>query len=128
MTAQHILVVDDESAMRDFLHDVLRKRGYEVTKSETAVDALRLAENGKFDLIILDIALADADGLDLLEILKRKEPHRPVIMMTGMGFDDELAQEALARHATNCVSKTTPIDQLLEEVRRAISQGEVNQT
>jgi two-component system, NtrC family, response regulator GlrR len=121
MNSQHILVIDDESSIRDLLHDVLRKRGFEVSRSATAQEALELAQQHRFDLIILDVALEDADGLDLLATFKQLDPKRPVLILTGLGYDDELAQEALTRDAAGCLSKTAPMDQLTAEVQRILN-------
>jgi DNA-binding NarL/FixJ family response regulator len=73
--------------------------------------------------MILDIALPDADGLELLEKVKTSHPNLPVIMLTGMGFDEDLVSEALAKKASGYVSKTLPLDQLLMEIRRALNPG-----
>jgi DNA-binding response OmpR family regulator len=120
---QHLLIVDDEASIRDLLADYFRKRNYTVSTAATAEDALQLAEELAIHLIILDIALADADGLELLVRLNTKQPDVPVIMLTGMGFDEELLQEALQKGAAGYVSKTLPLDQLLIEVQRALSQA-----
>jgi DNA-binding NarL/FixJ family response regulator len=78
----------------------------------------------KLDLMILDIALPDADGLELLESMKAAHPNLPVVMLTGMGFDDELLSEALRRKASGYISKTLPLDQLLMEIRRILKSSE----
>ena len=117
---QHILVVDDESPIRDLLTTFFTKRGYQVSAAASAADGQRLAKELSPDLIILDIALAEADGLELLATLKREHPMLPIIMLTGMGYDDELLQEALQKGAAGYVSKTLPLEQLLMEVYRTL--------
>lgn len=121
----HILVVDDEAPICDLLSNFFRKRGYEVSTAATAPEALRLADEVTLHLVILDIALADADGLELLGKVKSAHPNLPVIILTGMGFDDELLQEALQKKASGYVSKTLPLEQLLSEVRRTLKQAAV---
>jgi DNA-binding response OmpR family regulator len=118
---QHILVVDDEAPIRDLLTQFLTKRGYDVTTAATGAEAARLADEVSLNLVILDIALADADGLELLGQIKAGHPNLPVIMLTGMGFDEDLLNEALSKKASGYVSKTLPLDQLLLEVRRALN-------
>jgi DNA-binding NtrC family response regulator len=117
---QHLLVVDDEAPIRDLLSEYLRKHGFEVTAAATADEAIRLSNEASVNLMILDIGLPDADGLELLEIIKTSHPNLPVIMLTGMGFDDELLQEALRKKASGYLSKTLPLDQLLIQVRRTL--------
>jgi DNA-binding NtrC family response regulator len=119
---QHILVVDDEEPIRDLLSEFFRKRGYDVTAAGMASDARRLVDEVPLNLVILDIALADADGLELLESIKQAHPQLPVIMLTGMGYDDELLQEALQKGASGYISKTLSLDQLLMEVHRTLKK------
>jgi DNA-binding response OmpR family regulator len=119
---EHILVVDDEAPIRDLLSTFFRKRNYKVTTAATAEEAQKLAKEPSLKLVILDIALGEEDGLQLLAALKGDHPKLPVIILTGMGFDDELLQEALEKGASGYVSKTLPLEQLLMEVHRTLKQ------
>jgi two-component system, NtrC family, nitrogen regulation response regulator NtrX len=119
---QHILVVDDEAPIRELLQAYLQKHGYTVTTAMTGGEALALADEVPLHLIILDVLLGeDADGLELLATLKTAHPNLPVIIMTGIGFDEDLLQEALQKGASGYISKTLPLDQLLMEVHRALN-------
>lgn len=117
---QHILVVDDEAPIRDLLSSYLRKHGYEVTTAGAADEALRHVEEKRVQAVILDVLLADTDGLEVLVKIKETHPRLPVIIMTGIGFDEELLQEAVQKGASGYVSKTLPLDQLLMEVHRTL--------
>jgi two-component system, NtrC family, nitrogen regulation response regulator NtrX len=117
---QHLLVVDDEPPIRALLESYFRKHGYEVTTAADAADALTKADNVPLHLAILDVLLPDSDGLEILEKLKKEHPSLPVIIMTGIGFDEELLQEAIQKGASGYVSKTLPLDQLLMEVHRTL--------
>jgi DNA-binding NtrC family response regulator len=119
---EHILVVDDEAPIRDLLSTFFQKRDYKVTTAATAEEAQKSAKEPSLKLVILDIALGEEDGLQLLAALKGDHPKLPVIILTGMGFDDELLQEALEKGASGYVSKTLPLEQLLMEVHRALKQ------
>ena len=122
-TRPHLLVVDDELAVRELMRAFLERRGYQVATAATESEALHLAGEIDFDLVILDVALADADGLELLVDFKLRYPDLPVIMLTGMGYDDELQQEALDKGAAAYVAKTLPLDQVLMEVHRVLRQA-----
>jgi DNA-binding NtrC family response regulator len=118
---QHILVVDDEGAVRDLLEAFFRKNGYDVTKAGGTRETLALLEEVTFNLVLLDVLLGDeSDGMDLLGRIKDMFPKLPVIIMTGLGLDEELLQEALQKGASGYVSKTLPLDQLLMEVHRTL--------
>jgi DNA-binding NtrC family response regulator len=118
---QHILVVDDEASVRSLLGTYFKKRGYRVTAVASAEEAQRCADELALSLIILDIDLSESDGLELLVAFRKAHPRLPIIMLTGMGYDDELLQEALQKGASGYVSKTLPLDQLLMEVHRALN-------
>jgi DNA-binding NtrC family response regulator len=117
---QHILVVDDEPPIRELLESYFRKHGYEVTTAADATDAVTKADNIPLHLVILDVLLPDCDGLEILEKLKGAHPSLPIIIMTGIGFDEELLQEAIQKGASGYISKTLPLDQLLMEVHRTL--------
>lgn len=117
---QHILVVDDEPPIRELLKSYFAKHGYEVTTSSDAQEALRLADETPLNLVILDVLLPDTDGLEVLERMKSAHPNLPIIIMTGIGFDEDLLQEAIQKGASGYVSKTLPLDQLLMEVHRTL--------
>jgi DNA-binding response OmpR family regulator len=119
---KQILVVDDELPIRELLAEFFTLRGYEVVVASTAEDAKRLAAEKKPDLAILDVALADSDGLDLLGRLKRAYPTLPIVMLTGLGYDEELLQNALMQGASSYVSKTLPLDHLLREIHRVLHE------
>ena len=118
---QHILVVDDEAPILEMLSSYLKKHGFEVSTANTAEDALRLSEATPLHLIILDVLLADTDGLELLDQIKALRPNVPVIIATGLAFDQQLLQEAAEKGAAGYVSKTQPLDQLLTEVHRTLN-------
>ena len=123
---QHILVVDDEPPIRELLESYFQKHGYDVTTAADAADALNKANNLSPHLVILDVLLPDNDGLEILEKLKSAHPSLPVIVMTGIGFDEELLQESIQKGAARYVSKSLPLDQLLVEVHRTLKYKAVD--
>jgi DNA-binding NtrC family response regulator len=118
---QHILVVDDEPPIRDLLSSFFRKHDYEVSTVATGAEALQAVDDKGVEVVILDVLLTDTDGLEVLSQIKAKHPKLPVIMITGIGFDEELLQEALQKGAAGYISKTLPLDQLLMEVHRSLN-------
>jgi DNA-binding response OmpR family regulator len=117
---RHILVIDDETLIRELLTDYFCRHDYQVTSAAAGDEALRLAQALLPDVIILDIALADADGLDLLIELKQTHPSIPIVMLSGMGLDDQLMEESLQKGASGYASKMQPLSELLREVQRAL--------
>ena len=87
---------------------------------------MRLVEQTPVDLVVLDISLAQEDGLKVLPALKSKHPHLKVIMLTGMGFVEELLQEANQKGADGYVSKVVPLEELLLAIQRVLKPDHQN--
>jgi len=120
---QHILVVDDEEPICDLLSEFFQKRGFQVTTAGNAEKARQIVDETPINLIILDVLLPDGDGMDLLEVIKASHPSLPIIIMTGIGFDEDLLREAQTKGASGFVSKTLPVEQLLMEVNRTLKHN-----
>lgn len=99
MTARHILLVDDEDALRDFTRLALETLGpYRVSAYASGAEALRCAAGQAFDLLLLDVLMPGMDGIDTLVAL-RKLPglaQVPAVLLTGRTQAREL--EAYRRH------------------------------
>lgn len=117
---ERILVVDDEQQVRDLLDVYFRKRDFVVFQASSSTQTLQKIEEHKPDLIILDIGLGQEDGLRVLSMIKALHPDIKVIMLTGMGFVEDLLSEAQQKGADGYVSKVLPLDELLGEVTRVL--------
>lgn len=117
---RHLLLVDDEEAIRETVSTFLRKRGYLVSTASTGEEALQLAGNTKVDLLICDVMLRNEDGLELLSLFKVQHPNLPVIILTGFGFDEAVWQKARQKGADGYASKILPVAQLLMEISRVL--------
>jgi DNA-binding response OmpR family regulator len=117
---QHILVVDDEVQIRELLAIYLTKQGYKVSTAATSAETLRVVHETPVDLVVLDIGLAEEDGLKVLAQLKAQRPELRVVMLTGMGFVEDLLQEAHQQGADGYVSKVLPLDELLLAIQRTL--------
>ena len=87
---QRILVVDDEPSIVDSVSTVLRYEGFEVETASAGYAALALAQNGKFDLVVLDVMLPDIDGLEITRRLRADGVKVPVLFLTAKGEVDDL--------------------------------------
>ena len=106
--------------MRELLSLFFQERGLEVAMATTSADAMELANREDFSLAIVDLNLAGENGLELLSFLKMNHPKLPVIIFTGMNFDERLMNDARARGAEGCMSKTDSLDELFREVKRVL--------
>lgn len=117
---ERILVVDDEQQVRDLLQVYFRRRDFVVSLASSSAETLTRIEEQKPDVIILDIGLGQEDGLKVLSLIKSLHPDIKVIMLTGMGFVEDLLSEAQQKGADGYVSKVLPLDELLSEVNRVL--------
>ncbi|HLJ69617.1 MAG TPA: response regulator transcription factor [Chloroflexota bacterium] len=115
MTAPRILIVDDEPAIRRVLQTNLATRGYQTSAVETGEEALRLAAESDFDLVILDLMLPGMSGVDVCRAL-RAGSTVPILVLSARG-DERAKVQALDLGADDYVTKPFGIDELLARVR-----------
>ncbi len=108
----HILVVDDESGIRETLAGIFEDEGYRVSTAESARAALRIVEDVHPDLVLLDIWMPGMDGLEALPRIKELRPDLPVIMISGHGTV-ETAVKAIRMGAYDFIEKPLSLDQVL---------------
>lgn len=123
MSSAHVLVVDDESDIRDLIKDILTDEGYGVTCAADAGEARAARESRKFDLILLDIWMPDTDGITLLrEWSEDGGLDCPVVIMSGHGTVDT-AVKATRLGAFDFVEKPLSLAKLLRTVEAALESA-----
>jgi DNA-binding NtrC family response regulator len=120
MPEGRILIVDDEAEVRESLETLLGLEGFEAEQAESARAGLRLIERRAFDLVLLDVALPDMNGIEALEQIRRLDPGLPVVMITAYG-SVENAVAAMRAGARNYLTKPWDNEKLLAEVRNTIN-------
>jgi DNA-binding NtrC family response regulator len=114
-----VLIIDDEAAIRESLETLLELEGYTVTSAASGEDGLaRIGENS-YDLVLLDLALPDRSGLDLLAEIRNHDPSLSVIMITAYGTVEN-AVLAMQAGAANFVQKPWDNEKLLADVGAAV--------
>lgn len=120
-THAHILVTDDERAIRNTLRDIFEFEGYKVSTAESGEDALEQLNNKAIDLVYLDIKMKGLDGLETLTEIRTQGFEVPVIMISGHGTID-IAVEATKKGAYDFLEKPPDLNRLLLTTRNALSQ------
>src|SRR5215472_1531126 len=115
-----ILVIDDEAGIRDSLEVLLTLEGYAVKMAADGEQGLRILELENFDLVLLDLALPGRSGLDLMPMIKDRQPEIPIIMITAYGTVDNVV-EAIRAGAENFIQKPWDNEKLLADIRSAIA-------
>src|ERR1700749_4109105 len=80
-----ILIIDDEAAIRESLQTLLELEGFEVEIAETGEEGLARLGERAYDLVLLDYALPDRNGIEVLADIRDRDPEFPVIMITAYG-------------------------------------------
>lgn len=112
----HILIVEDEEKLARFVELELLHEGYQVSKRGNGREALTLAEEGDYDLILLDILLPGLNGLEVLRRLQQEQIGTPVILLTARdAVMDKVA--GLDAGAVDYITKPFAIEELLARIR-----------
>jgi DNA-binding NtrC family response regulator len=117
----HILVIDDDKAMRDACFQILSRQGYRVELAAGAKHGLSLLERLSFDAILLDLVMPDMHGLEALKKIRALDPDVEVIIITGYGTIQS-AVESIKAGAFHFLSKPFVPDDLRNLVSRALEK------
>src|SRR3954454_13317105 len=119
MPKSRILVIDDESAIRDSLKMTLEYEGYEFIGAATGQEGLTLAEREAPDLVLLDVKMPGMDGLEVLERLRNMNDALPVVVVSGHGTIST-AVEATKKGAFDFIEKPFASERVLVSLRNAL--------
>ncbi len=121
---KHLLLVEDETPLRQAIAEQLNDRGYRVRQAESGEAALACLAEFAFDIIVTDLRLPGIDGSAVIEAAVARYPHIIAIVVTGFGTVKD-AVEAIKRGARDFVSKPFQIDELLHVLESAIEQRQL---
>ena len=122
----HILVIDDERAIRNTLKDILEYENYTVTLAEDGEQAIALCKDNTYDLALCDIKMPKKDGIEVLTELSQNHPDITVVMISGHG-DIETAVDAIKRGAYDFIAKPIDLNRLLITVKNGLEKGDLVQ-
>ena len=117
----HILIIDDEPALRQTLARVLQRAGHEVTTAANAAEGIELTSQHTFDLVYMDIRMPDMNGLEALRAVHDKMPELPVILFTAQP-DVNSAVEALRNGASDYLLKPLKPEAIIARTQAAIEK------
>ncbi len=116
-----ILVTDDEESVRSFVARALELDGHDIITAADGGEALDLALQEKFDLLLADIRMPVMDGIALALNVTAKRPNLPVLLMTGYATEEQRAHN-LDRLIAGIISKPFTIEQITDLVNKALSR------
>ena len=116
------LVVDDEPGVRGFLIRMLQSQGFQCFEASSGLEALGVLDQiGEPPLIVSDMRMPEMDGIEFLEVVRRRYPDTSVIMLSGMS-ETSIAVDCLHRGAADFLLKPISMGELQARVTRALEK------
>ncbi|MFD1605142.1 response regulator transcription factor [Flavobacterium artemisiae] len=112
----HILIIEDELGIVQFLKQGLQEEGYQVTTANDGSKGFELLQNQKFDLILLDWMIPKINGLDLCKAIRIKDQTTPIIFLTAKDTVQETI-EGLKAGANDYIKKPFSFEELVERIK-----------
>jgi DNA-binding NtrC family response regulator len=123
VAAARILVVDDEPLVTKGCRRILADAGYQVDTAATGQEGLNRAFGESFDLVMADLKLPDADGMDLVRALRSERPETRIVIITGYGSVPS-AVEAVKLGVSDYIEKPFTPEQVTEAIGRALQEDQ----
>jgi DNA-binding NtrC family response regulator len=115
---RRLLLVDDEKGYVNVLAKRMAKRNIRVTPAYSGSEAIQALRREDFDVAVLDLKMEDMDGIEVLKIFRKMDPHMPVIMLTGHG-SEKAAREGIEFGAYDYLTKPCDLEELIHKIRQA---------
>ncbi len=119
-----ILIIDDDEIARDVIVSLLSKEGFSVKSARDGIEGLATIKMNNFDLVITDLKMPGADGIEVLKEAKRVDPRIAVVILTAYGTLDN-ALEAIRLGAFDYITKPFKLQELLFVVENAMKTAEL---
>jgi len=123
----HLLIIDDEMPIRTSLREILEYEGHKVSEAGTGMDGILAATKTAHDAIFCDVKMPQMDGLDVLDMLAKKNVPTPVIMISGHGTVDT-AVAALKKGAYDFIQKPLDLNRVLVTLRNVLEREALVET
>ncbi len=122
--SRRILIVDDETQILDFLRDLFGSSGWDVQSADSGTAGIEMLEHGRYDVILTDLKMPGADGIEILRTAKNLRLDAEVVLMTGYGTVDS-AIEAMRAGAFHYLAKPFKAEEVLNLVDKAYAQRQL---
>lgn len=119
---KHILLVDDEAVIRDLLAEVLTLAGYRVRQAPSVVAARQALAAERPDLVVTDLQLEQSDGFALIAELRAVHPDVPILLLTGVLFDEETVEARFQGKVSAYLPKISPLKTIVAEVGHLLNE------
>src|SRR5437764_7356167 len=114
------LIIDDDPAIAKFLVTYLRQRGHTCDALTDGFETASWLSEHDCEVAIVDLRMPKVDGISLISFMREMNPSLPIVVFTGIGYDEEQMHADLHAGANGYVSKNLPIEQLYSVLARII--------
>ena len=116
MSATRVLIVEDETPIRDGLVSLFSGQGFETKSAASGPEALDALAKGTFDIVVLDLMIPPPTGLEVLARLRETDDRTPVLVLTALGSEDDVVR-GLEAGADDYITKPFGVKELLARAR-----------
>lgn len=116
----HILIIDDEDALRQTLARILQKAGYEVTTAENGEQGIAFVQSAGFDMVFMDLRMPGIHGMEALKLIHASQPDLPVVLFTAQP-DLNSALDALRYGATDYLLKPLKPQDIIDRAQSILA-------
>lgn len=111
-----VLIVEDDKVASNMIANALRKEGFTCSQTDSAEDGLKLAKLSEYDIVVLDMMLPDADGLEVIRRLRSAKDDVPIVVLSALnGINDKVM--ALSKGADDFLCKPISTIELIAKLR-----------
>ncbi len=118
------LIIDDDPAITRFLITYLRQKGHSCQALTEGFQTAAWLAHNDCEVVIVDLRMPKVDGISLISFIREINPKIPIVVFTGVGYDEEKMHAALRAGANGYVSKNLPIEQLYCVLSRVLTTSE----
>ncbi len=115
------LIIDDDPAIAKFLVTYLKQKGHTCASLTEGFRTAAWLEHNQCDVVVVDLNMPKVDGISLITFIREMAANLPIIVFTGVGYDEQRMHAALRAGANGYVSKNLPIEQLYCVLSRVLA-------
>ncbi|HEV3147998.1 MAG TPA: response regulator [Chthoniobacterales bacterium] len=119
--SSQFLIIDDDPALTRFLVTYLRQKGHTCQALTEGFQTAAWLAHHDCEVVIVDLRMPKVDGISLISFIREINPRIPIVVFTGIGYDEEQMHAALRAGANGYVSKNLPVEQLYCVLSRVLS-------
>ena len=117
-----ILIVEDDVSMSKVLELKLARVGFDTKAVFTGEEALKILEDEKFDLILLDLILPMMNGFEVIEKMNKRDDKTPIIVLSNLGQEEDIKKAKDLGAATYIVKTKVPLEEMVSKIKKVLTK------